>query len=170
MADFSPFYPPNHPPIIGNVEEHDPRLQNAAGELLSFDDLEARLVEAVQLQWRTEGGRWPFASDGPWHLIRKEVWDWDARDPKPMPRIPLSRSELARLNEAMGWLAMVAGDFERRLIVAAITRLAKGDKQVPWRRLLKAMGLTHGSDGLRMRYGRAMTALVNRLNGAEKRR
>jgi hypothetical protein len=143
--------------------------QLRADGLMTFGDVEDRLVEAMQLQWRTEGGRWPFASDGPWHLIRKEWSDWDARDAKPTPRTPLSRSEQARLNEAMGWLAMVPGDFERRLIVVAVTRLAAGDKQVPWRRLLAVMGLARGADGLRKRYGRALACLVRMLNAAEKR-
>lgn len=136
--------------------------------LLTFDDVETRLVEAIHLQWRTECGSWPFASDGPWHLVKAELYGPDV-DRARMPRLPLSRSEMAALSEAMGWLALVRGDFERRLIVLAVTRLAKGDKQVPWRRLLRVMGLERGADGLRMRYARAMSSLVMALNTAETR-
>lgn len=132
--------------------------------LLSFADVEERLVEAMRLCWQDEGGVWPFASDGPWNLIRKEWWDWDARDAKALPRMPMSRVQMARRDEAVGWLALVR-EADRRLVVLAVRELAKGKAAVPWRDLLAPMGKSRGADGLRMRYGRAMTALVRRVNG-----
>lgn len=142
---------------------------STVGSFMSFADVEARLVEAMLLCWAGEGGTWPFAGDGPWHLIRREWWDWDARDPKPIGRLPPSRVEMAQRDEAIGWLGLI-GERDRRLVVLAVRELAKGAKQVPWRRLLAPMGLSRGTDGLRMRYGRAVNNLVTTLNAAEKRR
>lgn len=134
----------------------------------SFADVEARLVEAMQFQWRTESGTWGFASDGPWHLIVRDWWDWAAHEDKPVPRIPLSREQLARMEEASGWLAL-APERDRKLVVLAVTALAAGRKVVPWRALLRPMGLRLGSHGLRKRYSRAMTCICEALNAAELR-
>tara|TARA_B100000678_G_C18163575_1_gene484135 strand:+ start:195 stop:626 length:432 start_codon:yes stop_codon:yes gene_type:complete len=131
--------------------------------LLSFAEVEDRLVEAMRLCWQDEGGAWPFAGDGPWSLIRKEWWDWDARDAKALPRMPMSRAQMARRDEAVGWLALVA-EKDRRLVVLAVRELAKGKSQVPWRDLLAPMGKVRGADGLRMRYGRALNKLSVRIN------
>jgi hypothetical protein len=38
----------------------------------TFDAVEERLIEAMRLWWRSPGGgRWPFASDAPWHLMTR---------------------------------------------------------------------------------------------------
>lgn len=145
------------------------RVENegsGAGRFLTFEAVEARLVEAVRLCWRMPGGHWPFASDGPWHLIQKDWWDWDARDERPIPRDPLSRAETAERDEAVGWLRLIPADADRRLVVLAVTQLAKGGDRarVSWLKLLKPMGKTHGADGLRMRYGRVLGALTGRIN------
>lgn len=139
---------------------------SAGGSFLTYDDVEARLIDAVQLQWRTETGSWPFASDGPWHLIRKEWSDWDARDAKPMPRIPLSKADMVRMREAFGWLLLVEDDLDRRVIMLSVTERAKGPKRVPWKRVARAVGGAYAfaPDALRMRYIRAMGALTQRVN------
>lgn len=134
----------------------------------TFADVEERLVEAMQFQWRTESGRWAFASDGPWHLIVRDWWDWAAHEDKPVPRIPLSREQLARMEEASAWLAL-APERDRKLVVLAIMSLAAGRKVVPWRALLKPMRLVLGADGLRKRYSRAITCICEALNAAETR-
>jgi hypothetical protein len=138
--------------------------------LLSFGEVEARLVEAMQLCWQGEGGRWPFASDGPWHLVQRELYGPDVDKDAPLPRLPLSRAQMARRDEAIGWLAH-APEEHRRLIVLAVRELAKpGTKRVPWRALLPKMGLTLGADGLRMRYERALGEVcrcVNRRNARD---
>ncbi len=131
--------------------------------LLSFDEVEDRLVDALHKLWRMEGGRWPFASDGPWHLIRKEWWDWDARDEKPIRKLPLSRAEMAHMQEALMWLTWVR-ERDRRLVVLVVRKLAGGAKRPPWLELLEPMGLKLGADGLRRRYERALAKVVRRIN------
>lgn len=156
----------------------DPRREREDGRLQSFADVEGRMVEAMRMLWRDEPGRWPFASDGPWHLFvhdRSEHGYLDAveaaaeRIARQHERRRLTRDEMAEMEEAAGWLALVE-ERDRRLVVLAVRELAKGARQVPWRRLLGPMGLTRGADGLRKRYGRAMNKLTVALNAAEKRR
>ncbi|WP_289144983.1 hypothetical protein [uncultured Sphingobium sp.] len=134
----------------------------------AFADVEARLVEAMQFQWRTESGTWGFASDGPWHLIVRDWWDWAAHEDKPVPRIPLSREQLARMEEASAWLAH-APERDRKLVVLAVTALAAGRKVVPWRALRTLLRVKPGEDALRKRYAVAINAICKRLNGAEMR-
>ncbi|WP_423606154.1 hypothetical protein [Sphingomonas sp. MS122] len=139
---------------------------SGGGSFLTYDDVEARLVEAVRFHWRTESGGWPFASDGPWHLIRKEMFvDHDAgREAARMPRVPLGKGEMARMREAFGWLLLVPDDYDRRLIVEGVKLLAKGHKRVPWARLSKRGMGDAAPDALRMAYRRAMGALTQRVN------
>lgn len=134
----------------------------------TFEEVQDRLVEAMQFQRRIGGGTWPFASDGPWHLIVRDWWDWAAHEEKPVPRIPLSREQMARMEEATGWLVH-APEADRRLIILALNALAAGRRQVPWTRLLKPMRVRHGAHGLRKRYSRAITAICEALNAAEMR-
>jgi hypothetical protein len=133
-----------------------------------FQAVEARLVEAMQFQWRTEGGAWGFASDGPWHLIVRDWWDWAAHEDKPVPRIPLSREQLKRMEEASAWLAY-APERDRKLVVLAVTALAAGRKVVPFRALRGVLRVKPGEDALRKRYAKAISAICTRLNAAEKR-
>lgn len=133
-------------------------------DTISFADIEARLVDTMHLWWRMPGGgRSPYASDGPWELIRAEWGDYADADARPrMP--PLSRADIAAMQEASEWLLWVS-ERDRRLVTLAIAALATGAKQVPWKRLLRPMGLQRGADGLRMRYGRAISSIAARLNG-----
>lgn len=135
-----------------------------------FDRLEARLVEAVEFMNRLpKGGAWPFASDGPWHLIVKDWWDWDAHEDKPLRRVPLTADQIERMNEALGWLLLIPSADDRRLVGMALRNLAAGRKSVPWTKLLKPLGVKHGAHGLRKRYSRALTVICDRLNAAETR-
>ena len=146
----------------------------------TFDMVEARLVEAMGFARQMEGGRWAFASDGPWHLIVKDWWDWAAHEERPAPRVRLSVEQIARMEEAQGWLRF-APERDRKLVLLAVTALAAGRSSIPWRALIKPMGLAEvarkassegrglGSHGLRKRYGRAVTCICGALNGAEIR-
>lgn len=150
------------------VEAIDPRLERIAGGFMSFDDVREALVEAVELYRRYAArGRFPFASDGPWHLIsRRDRDEYTGGDKSParMPRLPLSKAEVALMSERLEWLTLVPDDTDRRVIVMAIEKLADGGSRVPWAELVKPMGLEIGADGLRMRYVRALGALTRRVN------
>ncbi|WP_145960978.1 hypothetical protein [Sphingosinithalassobacter portus] len=145
--------------MVSNAEQV--RLQG----VVCYDDVEAALIDAVLIQWRTEAGNWPFASDGPWHLIRKEWSDWDARDAKPVPRTPPSRGELERMRAVLfGWLPLVPSDLDRRIIVVSVTWRARGEKRVPWRKVAEKLGQAVSADAAKMRYRRAVHALTVAVN------
>jgi hypothetical protein len=139
-------------------------IEGGAGGFWTWQAVEDRLVEAVH-QWRRMpgGGRWPFASDGPWHLIRKQWEDWDARDPKPLRPLPLRRAEMREMEEATEWL-LVVPEVDRRLVVIVLTLRARGVNQGLWPQVRNLMGLKWGLEGLRKRYSRGLTAVARHLN------
>ena len=106
--------------------------------MLDFDSVEAMLVEAVEL-WRRSpgGGRWPFASDGPWDQVQRFIreGDYDARggdmEDAVLRPLPLSRSEVAERDDVSAWLLHVADDADRHLVVLVLGVLARGRK-VRW--------------------------------------
>ena len=61
---------------------------------------------------------------------------------------------------------MALAESNRKLVCLAVEQLGKGAARVSWRALLVPMGLERGSDGLRMRYGRAIARIAGALNGA----
>lgn len=138
---------------------------------MSFADVQERLVEAVLMLWRLpdreKGWHRHTAKDGPWDQI---VAEWgDYADGEARPRMPgLTVDEVREMEEALAWLAHVPAR-DRRLVGLAIVQLARGAREVSWRALLKPMGLKLGTDGLRMRYGRAITAICNATNGGNPR-
>lgn len=154
----------------------------ALAPLFGRDAIEAEMIECVALTWRLRArGEFapPFASDGPWHLMVRDrnVGDYDARggdlDDAPPPRVPLTREDMARIDRAARWLAMLEGRPTRKgqtsaasdgMIVAAVLRQkAGGQSQVDWGGVLWSCGLRLGRGGLRMRYDRAMTWLADRV-------
>lgn len=66
-----------------------------------------------------------------------------------------TRAEIAEMEEAFGWLDRVPPE-DRKLIGLAIRELARGRREVSWLDLRSKMGVTHGADGLRKRYARAI--------------
>lgn len=150
-----------------------------AAEYWTFDIVEARLIEAMRFAWRDEPGTWPFAGDGPWALMAAERGDYDARGGDMtgsalLPRLHLTRAERARMDQAVGWLAYVAGDGsdkmiggDAKLIVRACRKLAahrgEGRGQVRWMQLLSSMGVARGATMLSQRYSRAMARICAQL-------
>jgi hypothetical protein len=148
-----------HPPI-------DPPNSGTEGSEAAFWTFEAvleRLIETV-CAWRRMpgGGHWPFASDGPWHLIRKEWEDWDARDPKALRPLPLRRAEIGAMYEATEWITWVEEE-KRVALVFGLAKLAGGHRQVPWRTLHRRLG-TVGTGGLQWRFDQAVQFIANVLN------
>jgi hypothetical protein len=154
----------------------------------TFDAIEERLIEAMRLWWRSPGGgRWPFASDAPWHLMTRRTrvgigvegglkgrelqLHMQAEDAEETKRRegsdnagPLTREDVARRDETTEWLAWVPSR-DRRLVILALTQLAAGKPKVEWMRMKRLLGVEFGADGLRKRYSRAVNAIAQRLNG-----
>lgn len=139
----------------------------------TFDMVQERLVEAMIVCWRhpdrERGWQRPRSA---WPEILREIsaGDYDARggdlssSEVALRPASLTRLEQDEMEEAFGWLDAVPAH-DRKLVGLAVVELARGQRQVSWMRLLRPMGLTRGSDGLRVRYGRAIASIAGRLNG-----
>lgn len=138
----------------------------------TFNQVEAALVEAVVLWWRSPGsGRGsPWASDGPWELMLREthVGDYDAsggdREDAPAPRpVPLSRADVARRDAITAWLDYVA-ERDRRLVAIAVRQMAStGHRSPGFLKIKQRYGADIGG-ALRKRYNRAIYAIAEKLN------
>lgn len=94
-------------------------------------------------------------------------YGWSDEVPRPLP---LSRAEIARREEAVDWLVRWCPERDRRLVMLALGYKARGGR-VPWRGLLARIGQDKpGADGLRMRYERAVGAIVKGLVASCSRR
>lgn len=141
----------------------------------TFDMVQERLVEAMITCWRhpdRERAWQRVRSTWPEAMIERsqEAGDYDARGGQhsssdvAIRPAALTRRDLAEMEEAFGWLGHIPAGPDRQLVGLAIVQLARGRREVSWRRLLAPMGLKHGSDGLRMRYGRAISSIADALN------
>lgn len=139
---------------------------------MTFDHVQDRLVEALLTCWRyPDRERGWQALRCAWPEISRDVWagDYDARggdgtssDVALRPAAQ-TRADIAEMEEAFGWLGGIASD-DRKLVGLAIRDLARGRREVAWSKLKAAMGVQRGSDGLRMRYGRAIASICNAVN------
>ncbi|RSU21216.1 hypothetical protein [Sphingomonas koreensis] len=142
--------------------------------MLSFDDVQERLVEAIRVLWRQpDRERAWLTVRAYWPDIQRHtaLGDYDDRggegsssDVKLRPAA-LTRAEVADAEEALAWLDAVEPD-DRKLIGLAISALASGRRAIPWGRLLRPMGKARGVDGLRRRYERALGGVCRRVNGS----
>lgn len=143
----------------------------------TFDAVQDRLVEAIITCWRNpdrERGWQRVRSTWPEITREQAAGDYDARggdgsssDVEIRPAA-LTRRDVAEMDEAFGWMDGIAPD-DRKIVGLAIAQLARGRREVSWRSVLHAMGLRHGSDGMRMRYGRTIADVAARLNEAPAR-
>jgi hypothetical protein len=175
---------------IEMTDLYPPKASSQASELGSedfwtYEAVLERLIDTMRLWWRSPGsGRWPFASDAPWHLMTRktrieagdfkgremqlrmqaedaeEAKRWEGRDRSG----PLSRDEVALRDETTEWLTWIEAD-SRKVVVAAVAQLASGRNSVDWRRVKAALGAEVAAKGLYRRYTRAITAIAKRLNG-----
>lgn len=145
----------------------------------TFDLVREALVEVTVL-WRRSpgGGRWPFAADGPWHLMSRDAQagDYDARggfetssDVAVRP-LPLTREEVERRDAVSEWLMLVPAAADRRLLAVCLEFHARGYTQLPWSKIMRFMGVQRGKDGLAKRYRAGLRAIAEGLNAAEFRK
>lgn len=136
-----------------------------------IDELQEALVEAHALERREPGGgRWPFAGDGPWHLIRAEAGDYggegvDGVSDRRVPRPPLDQGEVARLAELRRWLQLVPHESDRKLVWVATGRLHAGEGRVPWKAVGAWLKLDRSPNAIMYRYRKALAVVVCEING-----
>lgn len=154
----------------------------------SIEELEERLIACHELWWRTPGeGRWPFAGDGPWHLIQGEAGDYagvgsdgaeeyETRSGRRIelklrvvdsaaPRVPLSRAEVSARDRVTAWLELLPDPFDRALVWRASMRPGRAQVRPSWKRIGGELGWRGSENGLKWRWRKAMAALVCALNG-----
>lgn len=177
--------PPKQPSQLREDENLEgPSIHASHDGLWTSDAVKDRLIDAMDL-WRRSpgGGRWPFASDAPWHLMTRrtrlaageakgmditrllqeddarETAQWVGRD---RPR-PLTREEIARRDEATEWLTWIEAD-ARKVVIAGVVQLAAGRTNIDWRRVKVAIGTEIGNKGVYRRFTTAIAAIAARLN------
>lgn len=137
----------------------------------TFEEVQARLVEAAEL-WRRSpgGGRWPFATDGPWHLLTRKVragsdmeaWRAESEAGGGRRPLPLSRAEIDLRDQVSEWLRIV-DEGDRRIVTLALIDLAAG-RRVRWTAMRGKLGVELTADGLWRRYRRSIAAIAAHLN------
>ena len=102
-------------------------------DFMAFDDVEARLVEAMLL-WRRSPDRergwlhvkafWPeIQRAGCFRVVGGEV-DYPEEDPIPRP-LPLTRAEVRTMTEASDWMALVP-ERDRKLVALGVAGMVSG--------------------------------------------
>ncbi|MBM3929242.1 MAG: hypothetical protein FJ335_12425, partial [Sphingomonadales bacterium] len=116
--------------------------------MLTFDQVQERLVEAMLVCWRSpdrERGWMRVRSLWPEVMRDRDAGDYGEHGGDRLSDVELRPASLTRrenddAEEAFGWVTTaLPGGSERKLVGLVIGRLARGDKQVPWKRLLRAM-------------------------------
>lgn len=160
----------------------------------SIETVEEALVAVHELWWRSPGGgRWPYAGDGPWHLIQGVAGDYagdgvDGISSSARPRPPLDAAEVRTRDAVTAWLQMpcvsnVAGamsavkaqkpvttDHLRRLIWRATEELWRGEPRVPWKVIDRTLRFPRSIDAMAHAYRRTLAAIACSLNGWPERR
>jgi hypothetical protein len=141
----------------------------------SFDDVEERMVEAMDL-WRRSPDRergwlhvkafWPeIRRSGVFQVVGNEI---DHPEEKPELRpLPLTRAQVRDMMETSEWMAHIP-ERDRRLVAIVLAYKVQG-KKPQWLKIKKRLGIPFGAHGLRKRYSRAITSICSALNSAEKR-
>ncbi len=138
---------------------------------MDFNAVEDRLVEAMSVLRRSGDREWSWLHPGTLAMFRQyrpEHVDPDAADRR-LVTCALTRAEVERADEAMGWvLAAVPEGIGRRILGVALMQLAQGDRaRIEWpavRARLGAEGAAMTTNGVRMRYNRAITEIAMRQN------
>lgn len=137
---------------------------------MNFQTVEERLVEAMAVLWRS-GDReraWLRGSTLPiWREVVAEHRD-ASPDDAAIVTCALTRAEVMRADEAMGWVAAwVASGDTRRVVGLVLSYLAAGNPRVDWPTIWERAGGKRGgwtTEGLRKRYGRAINGICSKLN------
>lgn len=143
--------------------------------LLTFDDVQERLVEAMLTCWRHPDRERAWQRIRSWwpdirrHNANGDYGDTpDGASSAQLRPIAASRRDIAEMEEAFGWVDALSTE-DRKLVGLAVSILARGRREISWSRLLAPMGMTRGAGGLRRRYERAIASICAAQNGGNPR-
>lgn len=143
--------------------------QVGSGGVYDFHAVEAEMVEAMVYWYRAPRvgparvrSAWPRDTIDLW----ADVWGrtmagGEGEQPAPLP---LTRAEVADRDRVSDWLTLVPDDRARRVVALAIAAKAAGAARVPWSRIMKALGVKYGRDGVKKSYERGIDAICRALN------
>lgn len=148
----------------------------SAVQVWGIETVEEALIACHDLWWRSPGdGRWPYAGDGPWHLIQAEAGDYagdglDAPSSSAKPRTPLDSAEVSERDRVTAWLTWLDDPADRKIVHLATLALSQGEPRVQWKQLGQRIRWAKSMDALAWRYRKALAEIARRLNGWPKRR
>ena len=161
----------------------------AVREEWTIHGVEDALIECHGLWWRSPGaGSWPFAGDGPWHLIRGEVGDYAGDTSESImqteagkdvsirvtesraPRVPLNVAEVETRDRVTAWLALLADPVDRQIVHHATFTLWRGEGRIGWRAIAGWIRWTKSDRAMSWRYRKALGTITCVLNGWPSRR
>lgn len=151
--------------------------------MIDATEVEARLLQAMEVFARMEGNGRRWATDGPWRQMRllpsdvaKQLWlqSMDALQMRNMTPAELralsalqpprpDRTMIDRAEEAAGWLGWIDAEMDRVIVVMALPRKLRTGR-VGWSGLVQALGLGIERSQARNRYLAALAAIARRLN------
>ncbi len=115
-----------------------------AVHLWGIGSVEEALIACHDLWWRTPGGgRWPYAGDGPWHLIQGEAGDYagdgqDGVSSSAKPRIGLDLAEVAVRERVSVWVPTLENADERIIVREALPYRAR-DERPGWKHMAQTI-------------------------------
>ncbi|TZG26494.1 hypothetical protein FYJ91_16360 [Sphingomonas montanisoli] len=133
--------------------------------------MQRRLVDAMDVLRRLpdrEAGWLRTSTMSLWRQVQAD-WTETAAADRPLVTCALTRNEVGLADEALGWVAAyVPTGVTRQIVGLALMQLARtGSDRVEWSPIWERMGGHDGgwtTDGLRMRYGRALNGICKKVN------
>lgn len=140
-------------------------------EIVTFSDVEERLVEAWGFLMRMpdrERGWQRLKACWPDMRRHNHFGDYGDMDADAVPKKPgLRTAEVDRMEEALGWIEWVK-ERDRKLVGVVLSQLQRASG-IEWGDVVDALHSDAAPDALRMRFGRSLTRICNRLNATENR-
>ncbi len=140
-----------------------PPVPGERGELIDFESVEGRLVEAFRTLWAL-----PDPAPGPrlrmmalWREVAPERVDIDGEGQAARPGV--SRYEMARMDEALRWCEWLTPE-QRRLVGVAVAWQASGAGELRWSEIRRRPRVETTTEALRKAYGRALSRICGKLN------
>lgn len=140
-----------------------PPVAGDPGELVDFESVEARLVEAFEVL-----ARLPDPSPGPrlrmmalWREVVPERVDVDQVGSPARPGV--SRHELKRMDEALAWCEWLTPE-ARRVVGAVVNWQAQGRGEIRWTDIRRRLAVETTTEGLRKAYSRSLQRICGKLN------
>lgn len=149
----------------GLVAPEDPRGDREDGSF-TFPMVEERLTEAMGVLLRSsdrERSWLHVTSMSLWQQVKSDMTE-AAPDDRPVVTCALTRAEVERAEEAMGWVVRSVAEGDTRRIVGLVLArfVTRGKERTIWPWVWSAMGGRAGgwtAEGLRKRYERAINTI-----------